>query len=86
MPDAPYYIRDINMNTIPFDGPLRNAHRDRVVRDFKQSVHLRGGSDTDLLRSAISLFTLDSEGTRNSSIESPILECTNLDISDFLAC
>ena len=81
--DASHRMRDAN--TIPFDGPLRDALWDRTVSDSIRSAHLKGW-DTDLLRSVLSSLTLDGEGTRSSSIESLILEHANLNISNFLAC
>ena len=71
-------------STIPFDGPLQDALRDRTARDSIRSIHFRGG-DTCLLRSVISSLTLDGEDIRYSSIESLTLEFACLDISDFLA-
>ena len=73
-----------DMNAVPFDGPLRDALRDRVARDSIRCVHLRGW-DTNLLRSVVSSLTLDDEDVRNSSIQSLILEQANLDIPTFIA-
>jgi len=67
----------------PFDGPLRDALRDRVACDSIRSIHLRG-RDTDLLHSIISSLTLDGGGIRDSSVESLRLEHTSLDVSAFL--
>ena len=83
--NAPIYMRDSNTNAIPFDEPLRDALRDRVACDSIRSIHING-MDMDLLPSVISLLILDGEGTRCSSIESLILDCDGLDISNFLAC
>ena len=73
---------------IRFDGPLRDALRDRASSDSIRSLHL-GGWHIPLLRSVISSLTPDGEGTRSSSIESLVLDYDNvdgdLDISDFLA-
>ena len=78
-------MRDSNTNAIPFDEPLRDALRDRVACDSIRSIHING-MDMDLLPSVIPLLILDGEGTRCSSIESLILDCDGLDISNFLAC
>ena len=80
--NASYYMR--GMNVIPFEGPLRDALRDRAASDSIRSVHLQGW-DTDLVRSVLSSLTPDGEGVRCSSIESLILEYSHLDVSDFLA-
>ena len=69
---------------ICFDGPLRDALRDRAARDSIRSVHLRGW-DTKLLHPVISSLILDGEDIRDSSIESLVLGNSLLDISDFLA-
>ena len=81
--NAPYHMGDAN--TIPFDGPLRDALRDRAASDSIRSVHLRTW-DTDLMHSIISSLTLDGEGARYSSIESMILERALLDATDFFSC
>jgi len=66
-------------STIPFDGPLQDALRDRAARDSIRSIRLRSG-DACLLRSIISSLTLDGEDIRYSSIESLTLEFACLDI------
>jgi len=71
-------------NTIPFDGPLRDALRDRAACDSIRSIRLRG-VDAGLIRSVISSLTLDGEDIRYSSIESLTLEPVRSDISDFFA-
>ena len=71
-------------NAIHFDGPLRDALRDRVASDSIRSICLQGG-DVDLLRSVISSLTLDGEDIRDSSIESLKVEYTDLDVSTYLA-
>ena len=81
--DGSYHMNE--MNAIPFDGPLRDALRDRAASDSIRSVHLKG-PDADFLRSILSSLTLDGGGVRCSSIESLILEFHGINISDFLAC
>jgi len=71
-------------NPTPFDGPLRDALRDRAACGSVRSVRLQG-SDVDLLQSIVSSLTPNGEGVRDSSVDSLILEYTNLDISKFLA-
>ena len=71
-------------DVVPFDGPLRDALRDRAACDSIRSIHLRG-RDTDLLHSVISSLTLDGEVVRDNSVESVRLEHTNLDVSTFLS-
>ena len=81
---------DLRLNTyhntdgISFDGPLRDALRDRVARDSIRSVHLKG-CDEGLLRSVNSSLIVDGEDIRDSSIESLSMGSFNLGISDFLA-
>lgn len=70
-------------NDIPFDGPLRDALRDRAARDSIRSLHL-SSRNTSLLHSIISSLIPDGEGIKYSSVESLILEDFNLDASDFL--
>ena len=72
-----------NTDGISFDGPLRDALRDRVARDSIRSVHLKG-CDEGLLRSVISSLIVDGEDIRDSSIESLSMGSFNLGISDFL--
>jgi len=71
-------------NAIPFDGPLRDALRDRVACDSIRSICLQGGG-TVLLRSVISSLTADGEDIRDSSIEGLRVEYTDLDISTYLS-
>ena len=73
-----------NRNNTPFDGPVRDALRDRAACDSIRSVHLAVG-DKNLLRSTISSLTPDGEGIRCSSIKSLRVENANLDVSKFLA-
>ena len=80
--NVPYHLRDAN--PVSFDGPLRDALRDRVASDSIRSIHLQGLGG-DLLYSVISSLTLDGNDIRYNSIESLILESTDLDISNFLA-
>ena len=84
---------DLRLNThhnmyegvdVPFDGPLRDALRDRAACDSIRSVHLQG-LDTSLLHSVVSSLITDGEDIRDSSIESLILGYSSLDISHFLA-
>ena len=79
--NEPYHTP--HANTIHFDGPLRDALRDRAASDSLRSVRLQN-LDPDLLRSVILSLTLDGGGVRYSSIESLILENADLDIPDFL--
>ena len=76
--------RTIDANAIPFDGPLRDALRDRAASNSIRSVHFRCW-DIDLIHSILSSLTLDGEGTRHSNIESLILEHYGPNISNFLA-
>ena len=71
-------------NAIPFDGPLRDALRDRAECDLIRSIYLRGRG-VDLLRSVISSLTINGEDVRDSSVEALRIESTDLDISTFLA-
>ena len=76
--------RTIDANAIPFDGPLRDALRDRAASNSIRSVHFRCW-DIDLIHSILSSLILDGEGTRHSNIESLILEHYGPNISNFLA-
>ena len=61
-----------------FDGALRDALRDRAIRDVIRKVHLRG-RNTELLTVIISSLIPEAEGVRSSSIESIVL--SNVDVS-----
>jgi len=69
-------------SNIPFDGPLRDAVRDRAARDTIRSVHLRTHR-ASVLTSILSSLTPDDEGVRCSSIESIYLR--HVDASEFFA-
>ena len=84
---APWHMlgSDPIAGAISFDGPLRDALRDRASSDSIRSILLKG-MNTDLLHSVISSLTPDGEGARCSSVESLILECDSPGIFKFLAC
>ena len=63
-----------------FDGPLREAVRDRAARGLIRSVHFQNRR-TKLLTSILPLLIPDGEGIPSSSIESIRLEY--VDVSDF---
>ncbi|KAF9645361.1 hypothetical protein BDM02DRAFT_3271756 [Thelephora ganbajun] len=65
-----------------FDGPLRDALRNRAARDVVRKVHLRS-QNIDLLTSIVSSLTPEDEGIRHSSIES--IDLCGVDLSDFFA-
>ena len=67
---------------ISFDGPVRDALRDRAARDAIRSLHL-WSIKTSLVTSILSTLTTDSEEVRYSSIESISLQ--GVDISKFFA-
>jgi len=73
-----YFTRSYN----PFDGPLRDAVRDRAARGTVRSVHLQNQSRT-LLTSILSSLTPDGEDIRSSSIESISLQYA--DVSNLFA-
>ena len=56
-----------------FDGDLQEALSDYATRDTIRKVHLRGG-DAQLLTNIVSTLTPEEDGTRDSSIESIVLE------------
>ena len=70
-------------NVVPFDGPLRDALRDRATSDSIRSIHLRG--DTDLLQPVIFSLILDAEAVRDNGVESLRLEDTDLNVSTLLS-
>ena len=74
-------VRD-NTDDIPFDGPLRDALRNRAACDSIRSIHF-WGLDADL-HSVISSLIVDGEDIRDSSIESLSMGSFNLGIFDFL--
>ena len=65
-----------------FDGPLRDALRDRAARGVIRKVHLRS-NNTKLLTAIVSSLIPEGESVRRSSIESIAL--SNVDISDLFA-
>ena len=72
-------------NAVSFDGPLRDALRDRATHDSIRSARLRDqGRSSSLLRSIISSLTPEGESIRCSSIELLRLEYPDLEISNFL--
>jgi hypothetical protein len=72
----------LNGSNISFDGPLREALRDRAARDTIRSVHLRS-EKTALLTSILSSLIPDGEDVRRSSVES--INLRHVDVSDFFA-
>ena len=66
----------------PFNGPLRDAVRDRAARGTIRSVHLQNSNKT-LLTSILSSLIPDGEGIQSSSIESISLQ--HADVSDLFA-
>ncbi|KAF9646519.1 hypothetical protein BDM02DRAFT_3009363 [Thelephora ganbajun] len=78
-----YNIYDPNS---PFDGPLRDALRDRAEHDGIRSLHLM--SNRTILAFILSTLTFDGEDVRCSSIESISLQCVgdfDVDVSNFFA-
>jgi hypothetical protein len=67
---------------ISFDGPLREALRDRAARDTIRSIHFRSNKTT-LLTSILSSLTPNGEDVRCSSIESISLQ--HVDVSNLFA-
>ena len=65
-----------------FNGPLRDALRERTTRDAIRSVHLKCKTKT-LLTSVFSSLTPDDEEIRDTSIEAITLRY--VDVSDFFA-
>ena len=66
---------------ISFDGPLRDAVRERVKLDAIRSIYLRS-KRKPLLDSIRSALTPDGEGVRRSSIE--LISSQHVDVSAFL--
>lgn len=73
------------VKAILFDGPLRDAVRDRAAHDSIRSLHLQDYRNTELLSSIVSLPAPDGEGSLRSGIESLVLESIDLNASEFPA-
>jgi len=74
-----YYSVDLRAS---FNGPLRDAIRDRAARGTVRSVHLQN-ADKTLLASILSLLIPDGEDIRSSSLESISLRYA--DVSDLFS-
>jgi hypothetical protein len=70
----------MGVSGISFDGPLREALRDRAASDTIRSLHLQI-EKTTLLTSILSSLTPDGEDIRRSSIEAISLQ--HVDVSNF---
>ena len=66
----------------PFDGPLRDAVRDRAARGLIRSVHFQN-KRTKVLTSILPSLIPDGEGIQSSSIES--IHLRHVDVSEFFA-
>ena len=85
-------------SNVIFDGPLRDALRDRAERDSIRTLHLSNentdlllpipnyhtsNANIDLLHSMLPVLIPSGQGIQHSSIESLILEDFDVDVSDF---
>ena len=71
----------ISDSRIPFNGPLRDALRERAELDAVRSIHLCSQKKS-LVDSILSSLTPDDEGVRRSSIE--LISSQHVDVSEFL--